>query len=74
MCLYRNSFFVIRKVVGFKVIYLSDIGCYIFGVFLLFRMVDIMVVMGVFIGIGYGFSIVMNGLFVEEEYKEGKEK
>ncbi len=55
-CPHRATFFTIKKVLGEKVVFGGDIGCYLLGSLPPFKMSDFIVAMGAGIGVSYGIS------------------
>lgn len=55
-CPHRASFYVMRKVVGEKAVYSTDIGCYTLGIAPPLNIGDIMICMGASIGMAQGIS------------------
>lgn len=57
-CPHRASFYIMKKVVGEKAIYPTDIGCYALGIAPPLNIGDIMICMGASIGTAQGISKV----------------
>lgn len=57
-CPHRSTFYAVKKVLGEKVVWAGDIGCYLLGLFEPFRMQDFVLSMGAGIGVTHGIRKV----------------
>jgi indolepyruvate ferredoxin oxidoreductase alpha subunit len=57
-CPHRSTFYAVKKVLGEKVVWAGDIGCYLLGLFEPFRMQDFVLSMGASLGVTHGIKKV----------------